>query len=127
MKFIPDAAPGISIQSHGDGWVKVQGQRYTHSILIHTEHGVQTWEPLSVGELKGDDFDALLAWKPELVLLGSGHCLRFPSPQVVARLYAAGIGIETMDTPAACRTFNFLAAEGRRVVAALLVEPGKPS
>ncbi len=61
--------------------------------------------------------------RPEIVLLGSGAAFRFPPPAVLAPLYRAGIGVEVMDTRAACRTFNILRSEGRRVYAALVVEP----
>jgi len=64
--------------------------------------------------------------QPELVVFGSGLRLRFPRPQWLEGLYAQRIGVETMDTQAACRTFNFLVGEGRQVVAALLMESGKP-
>ncbi|MGQ0711779.1 MAG: Mth938-like domain-containing protein [Rhodoferax sp.] len=127
MKLLPDAASGYSIQSHGDGWVRVQGQRFAHSLLISSEHGVHDWEPASFDQLRAAHFEPLLPWRPEVLLLGSGQRLRFAPASMLASLYQAGIGVETMDTAAACRTFNFLVAEGRRVVAALLVEPGKPS
>ncbi|HET8694282.1 MAG TPA: MTH938/NDUFAF3 family protein, partial [Aquabacterium sp.] len=61
--------------------------------------------------------------QPEVVIFGSGTTLRFPAPSLLRPLMAARIGIETMDTAAACRTYNILVAEGRRVMAALLLEP----
>ena len=68
-------------------------------------------------------FEALLEHAPELVLYGSGPRLRFPGAQVMHLFHARGIGFETMDTFAACRTYNVLSMEGRRVLAALLIEP----
>jgi uncharacterized protein len=73
-------------------------------------------------ELSAKHFDALVMRAPEIVLLGSGSRLRFPSPALYAGLSKANIGVEVMDTPAACRTYNILAAEGRRVAAALILE-----
>ena len=67
---------------------------------------------------------SLAAAGPELVVFGSGARLRFPQAAWIRPLIEAGIGIETMDTAAACRTYNILAGEGRRVIAALLLEAG---
>ena len=71
-------------------------------------------------------FASLVETNPELVVFGSGNALRFPRQAWIRSLIEARIGVETMDTGAACRTYNILAGEGRRVVAALLVEPGMP-
>jgi uncharacterized protein len=59
---------------------------------------------------------------PEIVLVGSGRAFAFPDPSLLAPLYAAGIGVEVMDTRAACRTYNLLLGEGRNVIAALIVD-----
>ena len=64
--------------------------------------------------------DELLTFQPELVLFGSGERIRFPAPLLLKGLFSQGIGVETMDNGAACRTFNVLAGEGRRVLMALL-------
>ena len=81
------------------------------------ESGGQTWYKISANE----DFSALLSWRPELVVFGSGLSFRLPHPRLTRALPEAGIGFEAMDTRAACRTFNVLAAEGRRVLAAILI------
>ena len=65
----------------------------------------------------------MLAWQPELVIFGSGQRMRFPAAAVLAGLIGRRVGVESMDTAAACRTYNVLVSEGRRVVAALIVEP----
>ncbi len=71
----------------------------------------------------GPDLSGPLAeLKPEVVLLGTGTRLRFPHPRLTRALTDAGIGVEVMDTPAACRTFNILAAEGRKVLAAVILD-----
>ncbi len=82
---------------------------------------IEGWAPAGFGALTERDFDALLANQPELVLLGTGERQQFPHPGLLRPLSAAHVGVEAMDTRAACRTFNILAAEGRRVAAALIV------
>ena len=77
--------------------------------------------PAGFDALAEADFAALLAHKPEVVLLGTGATLRFPHPRLLAPLTDARVGVEVMDTPAACRTFNILSGEGRRAIAALIV------
>ncbi len=82
---------------------------------------VVAWPRSRVEELQREDFDALLALKPELVIFGSGRTLRFVHPSITRGLIEARIGIECMDTAAACRTYNVLVSEGRRAVAALII------
>lgn len=124
MKFQPDTF-SHAITAYGDGWVSIGATRVEHNLLLHSngEHG--PWAPAGFDALDSGDFAQLLAGGPELVLFGSGSRLRFPRPAWVRPLIEAGIGIETMDTPAACRTYNILASENRRVIAALLL--GSPA
>ena len=124
MKFQPDQF-GSAITGYGPGWVAVAGQRIAHSLVLRPDGPPSAWPPQCFGELTAADFAPLAQGRPELVVFGSGEQLRVPKPAWVRALIEAGIGIETMDTPAACRTYNILAGEGRRVVAALLVEPGE--
>jgi len=72
--------------------------------------------------LTTQDFEGLVPLAPEVVLLGTGVTIRLPHPRLTRALTDARIGVEVMDTPAACRTFNILAAEGRRVAAAILID-----
>lgn len=90
--------------------------------LIITPDSVEHWEIASFEALTPQDFAALLRLSPEVVLFGTGTRQRFPHPRLTAELAQAGVGIEVMDTPAACRSFNILLAEERRVVAVLLNE-----
>jgi uncharacterized protein len=94
--------------------------------VLSASHGPQAWACSSFDALTEAHFTQLALLKPEMVVFGSGQRLRFPKPQWLQSLYAQRIGVETMDTQAACRTFNFLVGEGRVVVAALLLESGKP-
>ena len=91
------------------------------SLILSAEQAITDWPPQRWDELEEQHFDAVLELEPEVILFGSGETLRFPPPHVVRAVSARGIGLETMDTAAACRTFNILVAEGRRVVAALLM------
>ena len=121
MKFIPDAAQGPSITGYGPGWVAVNGEQHHASILVSSQGLCRPWGHSSFDQLQSAHFDELAALAPELVLFGSGSRIQFPPPQWLTALYSQRIGVETMDTQAACRTYNFLAGEGRKVVAALLV------
>ncbi len=121
MKFQPDSLPGTNaISRHEAGAVWVNAQRFEGGLLVPWKGEVLTWPVLGTTALTAEHFDAVLALKPELVIFGSGARLRFVSPALYRGLIAARIGLETMDTAAACRTYNVLASEGRSVVAALL-------
>lgn len=122
MKFQPDSLPGTNtVSRHEPGGLWVNGQRWERSLLVPWRGEVRPWAIDSLAELSAAHFDAVLALRPELVIFGSGERLQFVSPAFYRTLIEARIGVETMDTPAACRTYNVLASEGRSVVAALLV------
>jgi uncharacterized protein len=106
---------------YGDGYVEVNRARITASLVVSGERLVTDWPATSVEALAADHFAAIVELAPEIVLLGTGRLFSFPQPALLAPLYKAGIGVEVMDTPAACRTYNILLAEGRNVVAALIL------
>ncbi len=110
--------------AYGDGYVEVNALRFEHSIIVVPDQPVVDWPVASFDDLSVASFTAVAAMNPELVVFGSGARLRFPHPRLTAPLAARGIGVETMDLHAACRTYNILMAEGRKVVAALLIDPG---
>ena len=85
---------------------------------------VQAWPARTRTELAPRHFEQALALKPEVVIFGSGQRLAFLSPSLYRSLIERGVGVETMDTAAACRTFNVLVNEGRHVVGAFLLEAG---
>ena len=123
MKFQPDRPEGVNVVSrHAPGCVWVNADAYEHSVVVPWQGEAQAWGVDRLDALVAEDFDRLLAWDPELVIFGSGARLRFAPPALLAKLFERRIGVETMDTAAACRTFNVMDSEGRRVVAALLVE-----
>jgi uncharacterized protein len=125
MKLHADKPDQLSVTAHGNGWIAVNGERHSASVVLLTSGTVRPWGVARLEELTEEHFSALIGSDgppPELVLLGSGTRLRFVAPALLRPLIERRIGVETMDTPAACRTFNILAGEGRRVVAALLIE-----
>jgi uncharacterized protein len=107
--------------SSGRGYLEINQARHESPLLVMGDT-IEPWEATAFEALAADHFAHLLAWKPEIVLLGTGGTLRFPARALTAPLAAAGVGLEVMDTRAACRTFNVLAAEGRRVLAAVFLE-----
>jgi uncharacterized protein len=122
MKLQPDRFDTLAITGHGPGWVAVNGDKVSHSLVVSAHGDRLDWQCERFDSLSAEHFERLLALRPELVVFGSGERLRFPSPALLRALVGRNIGVETMDTRAACRTFNILAGEGRRVVAALLIE-----
>ena len=126
MKLQPDRFDTLSINAHGPGWIAVNGQKWTVSTVVGSQGELYGWECEQWALLTPAHFDRLAESRPELVIFGSGTRLRFVSPALLRGLIERGIGIETMDTPAACRTYNILAGEGRRVLAALLIETDQP-
>jgi uncharacterized protein len=105
--------------AHGAGYVTVNGQKHQHPIIV-TEDQVRGWSARDFVSLDENHFIELLALQPEVVIFGTGQTLQFPHPRLYRSLLDARIGIECMDTPAACRTYNILMAEGRKVAAAIL-------
>jgi uncharacterized protein len=124
MKFQPDHLDGVNAISRLErGRIWVHGTAFTGSLLVPWHGEVQAWAASSLVELTASHFDAIVPFAPELVIFGSGGSHRFVSPQLYRSLIERRIGIETMDTAAACRTFNVLANEGRKVLGAFLIEP----
>jgi uncharacterized protein len=111
-----------TVTAYGPGFVEINKVRHDVSVVVTPESPVTAWTAATFDALRSEDFAALLDLEPELVLLGTGSRQRFPSPRLTRPLLEARIGVEVMDTPAACRTYNILMAEGRRVVTALLLD-----
>jgi uncharacterized protein len=122
VKFERDSADGRNtFTGYGPGYVEVSGKRYTSSLVVSGERLVVEWPAVSVDALGADHLAAILELKPEIAILGTGATFRFPEPARLAPLHQARIGVEVMDTQAACRTYNILLGEGRNVVAAIIV------
>lgn len=133
MKLHADSSTTQTIRGHGPGWIAVEsgGQttRYSNSLVLGSQGLCRPWDVPSAISHFEDLQDGHFTWlaeaeatRPELVLFGSGLRLRFPRPPWLRSLADLGIGVETMDTAAACRTYNILAGEGRHVLAALVLE-----
>ena len=125
MKLHADKPDALSVTAYGVGWVAVNGQRHTDSLVLSASGTLRTWGVNRFENLSAEHFVNLVedgTPPPELVLLGSGRRLRFVHPALIQHLMDRRIGVETMDTDAACRTYNILAGEGRRVIASLLIE-----
>jgi uncharacterized protein len=121
MKLHLDAPGGTNmIRGYAPGQLRVGDAILTSSALVAATT-LEAWRPASVADLTSEDLEPLYALAPEVVLLGTGARQQFPDAALLATLYARRIGVEIMDTPAACRTYNVLVAEGRSVVAALIV------
>ena len=128
MKFQPDTSDGVNvITRHEPGRVWVGGTPFGHSLLLPWSGEVLPWGAAAFDALGATHFERLPALAPEVVIFGSGSRLRFPPPVWLRGLIERRIGLETMDTAAACRTYNVLVSERRAVVAALLVEGGAGS
>lgn len=127
MKLQPDRLDVQSILAYGAGWVGLGSngvaEKIDYSIVIGSRGEKFAWNCTSFDQLTAEHFALLASLKPELVIFGSGTRLQFPPPLFLQGLMAQRIGLETMDTLAACRTYNILAGEGRHVIAALLIEP----
>jgi len=122
MKFQPDKSDTLTVTGYGPGWLAVDKVQFTSSMLVTSNGVLQPWNCARFEDLTAEHF-ALLADLPvEVVVFGSGAKLRFVPQAWLAPLMAKRIGVETMDTGAACRTYNVLSQEGRPVVAALLLE-----
>jgi uncharacterized protein len=121
VKFHLSSAEGNLVTGLGAGWVRIGATEYRDNLVLTAETIATGWATAGFEGLAATDFAALLPHKPEVVLFGAGPAIRFPHPRLTRALTDAGVGVEVMDTPAACRTFNILVAEGRGVVAALLL------
>ena len=106
---------------YGDGYVGINNQRYERSLVVTADAIHDGWGVTSVDLIDTGAVDFLLALKPEILLLGTGATHRFPRPATLREFARAQVGVESMATPAACRTFNILMAEGRNVIAAVIV------
>ena len=124
MKMRADRMVGQNaIARHGPDGVVVNAVTWTESVVVPWTGAVLPWYAETFEALTTEHFARLLALAPELVIFGSGSRLRFPAPCLLRPLIEARVGFETMDTAAACRTYNVLLAEGRSVVTALLFSP----
>jgi uncharacterized protein len=123
MKLHVDPLEGINaIQAVYTDGVTVSGQRWRGSLVLPWSGAIRPWACQAFSQLHATDLASLLEPGPELILLGTGPRQHFPHPTLIQPLVQGRIGLESMSTDAACRTYNILAAEGRKVLAALIFE-----
>ena len=123
MKLHLAQNPGQQLfTGYGTGYVAVNNVRYDRSVVV-SPRSVSDWRVGAFEDLAAADFEFIATLKAEIVIFGTGAVQRFPRPELARMLAASGAGVEIMDSRAACRTYNILAAEGRKVVAAILIQP----
>jgi uncharacterized protein len=123
VKLQPDQLPSQNMVTRYDSeFLEINAQRYKNSILLMPHGPVLPWLVSSWTDLNRSHFTEIAHQKPELVIFGSGSKIRFVEPSLLQDLIQLRIGFETMDTPAACRTYNILMGEGRLVLGAFLME-----
>ena len=122
MKIQPDIITAQSISAYGPGWIGIGKEKVTSSIVIGSRGERFDWDCKRFEDLGAAHFAQLAALGAELIIFGSGNLIRFPPASWIKPLIEKQTGVETMDTQAACRTYNVLAGEGRVVIAALLLE-----
>ena len=108
--------------AYGDDYVAVNHEKHLKNLIVLPESIIPEWSTASLETLTAEDMQKLLELGTEIILLGTGNRLRFPAGPLMRPFAPAGIGLEIMDLRAACRTYNILAAEGRKVAAALLFD-----
>jgi uncharacterized protein len=123
MKLHAEKPSGNYIQSVTPAAVLIGGTSYSGPVIVSADRIITDWKPRPIPELQLDDFQLVLELNPELILFGTGTTHRFAGNRLLTTIMSRGIGFEVMATDAACRTYNVLMAEDRRVVAALLLGP----
>ena len=123
MKLHADQRTSLNtVTAYGPGFIEINAQRHTCAVVCSPDRPIADFPVQRFDELQAEHFTALLEQQPEIVLLGTGEKQRFAHPRLTRTLTDAGIGVESMTTQAACRTYNILMTEGRRVLAVFLTE-----
>ena len=122
MKFAEDNQDeGYVITAYDSTNIVINGKSFTQSLIIAGDQMHDSWDVDSISALTSEHVETILSFEPELILIGTGSKLTFPAVEAYAPIISAGIGIDFMDTGAACRTYNILMGEGRGVVAGLIL------
>lgn len=122
MKFTRELSTSISIHSVADDLVRIGSQTYRATVALTPEVVIESWAAGPVHTLAEVDFQVLFDTSPEVIVLGTGRKNIFPPRELMFAFARRGIGLEVMNTPAAARTFNVLAGEGRRIAAVLYLD-----
>jgi uncharacterized protein len=125
MELHLDTAPSDSyhIRAYSDTFIQINDEKITHSLLVSAKTLYHPWRPRTVSDIQPQDWRPLFELQPTIVLLGTGRKFEWLDAALLAEFYQRNIGIEVMDTAAACRTYSLLLAEDRQVAAALLINP----
>jgi len=115
-----------TVTGYDHAGVEINAQRFDYSVLVMPEVAPRPWSVSRFEDLTAAHFEQIAADKPDVVVLGTGERQRFVHPRLVASLSAMRIGVESMDSHAACRTYNILMGEGRKVVLAIIIETHTP-
>lgn len=126
MKFVRETHSAITIRQVDEGVIHIGDEEIRENVVLFRDTIERGWMPDDVSKLDESDFATLIEKNPEIVVLGTGWTPKLPPRELVFALARRGIGFETMDTPAACRTFNVLISEDRDVAAVLIINPGDP-
>ena len=122
MKFAQDSQDeGYVITAYGENTVSINGKTFSQSLIITRSKLNVNWDVSVVELLQTDHINQLLTFNPELIIIGTGEKLIFPAVEVYSGIIEHGIGVDFMDTRAACRTYNILMSEGRHIVAGLIL------
>ncbi|HYD59017.1 MAG TPA: Mth938-like domain-containing protein [Noviherbaspirillum sp.] len=111
-----------TVTAYDETGVEINAVRFSHSLIVLPEVAPVAWTPKSFDDLNVEHFAQIDALSPDVVILGTGAKQRFVHPRLTSALTAHRIGVECMDSQAACRTYNILMGEGRKVVLALIFE-----
>ena len=111
-----------TVTGYDQSGVEINAQRYDYSVLVMPETPPRPWNVTRFEDLTAEHFDEIAADKPDVVVLGTGERQRFVHPRLIASLSKQHVGVESMDSHAACRTYNILMGEGRKVTLALIIE-----
>ena len=122
MKLHTDPRTGNTVTAHGEGYIAINGQRYSGSLIVQPEAIDTEWQASSVATLEPAHIEQLLATGADILILGTGRRQQFPALALLKPVMLAGRTVDVMDTSAACRTYNILMSEGRTVAAALIIE-----
>ena len=110
-----------TVTGYDDDWIEINAVRFDYSLIVLPEIAPTAWPLTSFEALESSDLEAIAAHSPDLVILGTGKKQRFAHPRLMSGLLTRGIGVECMDNQAACRTYNILMTEGRKVALALIM------
>ncbi|MEO8170556.1 MAG: Mth938-like domain-containing protein [Oxalobacteraceae bacterium] len=111
-----------TVTAYDDAGIEINAKRFEHSLLVMPEIAPVAWPVDRFEALAAEHFAQIEAQQPDVVILGTGQRQRFAHPKLTAALTARRIGVECMNNQAACRTYNILMAEGRKVALALIIE-----